>query len=65
MKTFKKSIKTILLLYSSTKKPIECPHCKLCLWSDNLQSHYDIFDQTRIAPIKDTQEIIRLQNLKK
>jgi hypothetical protein len=49
----------------STNRPIECPHCKLVLWSYNLQCHYSEKHQTSIAPDIDAQEIIRIQNFKK
>jgi hypothetical protein len=49
----------------STNRPIECPHCKLVLWSYNLQCHYSERHQTSIAPDIDPQEIIRIQNYKK
>ena len=49
----------------STNRPVECPHCKLVLWSYNLQCHYSDRHHTSIAPEVDSQEIIRIQNFKK
>ena len=49
----------------SSNKPIECPHCKLVVWSYNLEYHYRDHHTTAVAPCIDERELARLHNFKK
>ena len=48
----------------STNRPIECPHCKIVVWSYNLVCHYSDHHSTSVAPEIDIEELIRIQNFK-